>query len=249
MAAAASCDRVVAVEVAEEHFSLQKRLAKMEREAEQQRQAAEYESRFDGTVDTSVNDRTRRRNIALQEEIAGLEGQLKELQMINVTDLQHEYTRLDNRRAHLLNEIAGLRRVLANQSKEVRRATRTVNDQHELRRQNNEHHASSNADIHMFREKRESLAKETQRLIAKERRLVTELESLPAPGEDHEVVAGRLREDNVKKDQTIARLEATLKEEQKKSGAHPVEADPADDIQHLREEYVRLNDQVKRSKQ
>ncbi|KAG5463884.1 hypothetical protein LSCM1_00057 [Leishmania martiniquensis] len=246
--AATSYDRDVAVRAAEENYSLRKRLAQMDRENEEQRRAAEYQSRFEGTIDKSVNDRMRRRNNALQEEIEGLESQLKELQMINVTDLQHEYARLDNRRAYLLNEIAGLRRILANQSKEVKRATRTVNDQHELRRQNNEHYASLNADIQMFRKKRESLAKETQRLIAKEGHLMAELDALPAPGEDQEAMTSRFREDNEKKDRTIARLEATLKEEQQKAGARLAEASIADAIQHLREEYVQLNEQLKRSK-
>ncbi|CAG9583574.1 hypothetical_protein_-_conserved [Leishmania major strain Friedlin] len=245
--AATSYDRDAAVKVADENYSLRKRLARMEWE-EKQRRAAEYESRFEGAVDTSANDRMRSRNSALQDEIAGLESQLKELQMINVTDLQHEYTRLDNRRAYLLNEIAGLRRILANQSKEVKRATRSVNSQHELRRQNNEQHAASIEDIQMFRKKRESLAEETQHLIAKERQLMSELETLPAPGEDEEFVASRLREDNEKKDHIIAQLEATLKE-QMKAGAQLPEANSAVDIQHLREEYVRLNDQLKRIKQ
>ncbi|CAM72657.1 conserved hypothetical protein [Leishmania infantum JPCM5] len=247
--AATSYDRDAAVKVAEENYSLRKRLARMEWEEEKQRRAAEYESRFEGAVDTSANDRMRSRNSALQDEIAGLESQLKELQMINVTDLQHEYTRLDNRRAYLLNEIAGLRRILANQSKEVKRATRSVNSQHELRRQNNEQHAASIEDIQMFRKKRESLAEETQHLIAKERQLMSELETLPAPGEDQEVMASRLREDNEKKDHTIAQLEATLKEKQLKAGTQLAEANSAVDIQHLREEYVRLNDQLRRIKQ
>ncbi|KAG5488452.1 hypothetical protein JIQ42_00059 [Leishmania sp. Namibia] len=246
--AATSYDRDVAVRVAEENYSLRKRLTQMDREDEQQRRAAEYGSRFEGTVDKSANDRIQRRNNALQKEIEGLENQLKELQMINVTDLQHEYSRLGNRRAYLLNEIAGLRRILANQSKEVKRATRTVNDQHELRRQNTEQHAALNADIQMFRQKRESLAKETQRLIAKERHLMSELDALPAPGEDQEAMASRLREDNEKKDRTIARLEATLKEEQQRASAHLAEANLIDAIQDLREEYVQLNERLKRSK-
>ncbi|CAJ1037523.1 hypothetical protein Q4I32_007781 [Leishmania shawi] len=246
--AATGYDRDIAVKVAEENYSLQKRLARMEREEQQQRRAADYDSRFEGTADTIANDRMRRRNNALQDEIAELESQLRELQMINIIDLQHEYTRLDNRRAYLLNELAGLRRILANQRKDVKRATRTVNSQHELRRQNSVEHASSIEDIQMFREKRESLAKETQHLIAKERHLKSKLETLPAPGEDHEVVASRLREDNEKKDYTIARLEATLKEEQQKADAQFAEANSSDDIQRLREEYVQLNDQLRRSK-
>ncbi|GET93121.1 hypothetical protein, conserved [Leishmania tarentolae] len=244
--AATSYDRDTAVKAAEENYSLRKRLARMEWEEEKLRREVEYESRIEEAADTGANDRMRSRNSALQNEIAGLESQLKELRMVNVTDLQHKYTRLDNRRAYLLNEIAGLRRILANQSKDVKRATQTVNSQHELRRQNNEQHASSLDDIQMFRKKRESLAVETQRLIAKEHRLTKELETLPVPGEDQEVAASRLREDNEKKDHIIAQLEGSLKEKQLRAGAQPLESNPVADIQHLREEYVQLNDQLKR---
>lgn len=177
-----------------------------------------------------------------------METQLKELQTINVAELQHEYQRLDGRRAHLLNEIASLRRVIANQSKDVRRATRAVNGQQELRRQNNEHHASSNADIQMFKDRREALAKETQRLIRQERHLEAELETLPASGEDNEAVANRLKEDNAKKDQIIERLEATLRDMQQTNLQEGAAAYPADDLEHLREEYVRLNDKLKQSR-
>ncbi|KPA79899.1 hypothetical protein ABB37_04965 [Leptomonas pyrrhocoris] len=244
----------VAAEAAEEHYSLQKRLVRLEAEEEQQKQAAEQAARYEDSVDTSGVDRARRRNSALREEIAKLEVQLKELQTINVADLQHEYQRLDGRRAHLLNEIASLRRVIANQSKDVRRATRAVNNQRELHRQNDEHHASSNADIQMFKDKRETLAQETQRLIRKERHLGLELETLPAAGEDSEAVTSRLRDDNAKKDQTIERLEATLREkqQQKQQQANTEQspaATPVDELKRLREEYVRLNDRLKRSKQ
>lgn len=238
-------DAGVAAEVAEENYSLQKRLARLEAEEEQHRQAAEQAARYEDSVDTSGVDRARRKNNALKEEIAKLEAQLKELQTINVSELQHEYQRLDGRRAHLLNEIASLRRVIANQSKDVRRATRAVNDQQEMRRQNNEHHASSNADIQMFKDRRESLAKETQRLIRKERHLDSELETLPACGEDSEAVVSRLKEDNAKRDQTIERLEAALSEKQHADSQQAPAANPADNLEQLREEYVRLNDELK----
>ncbi|KAL7695088.1 hypothetical protein NQL31_000462 [Lotmaria passim] len=241
-------DPGVAAEATEENYSLQKRLARLEAEEEQQRQAAEEAARYEESVDTSGVDRARRRNNALREEITKLEAQLKELQTINVAELQHEYQRLDGRRAHLLNEIASLRRVIANQSKDVRRATRAVNDQQELRRQNNEYHASSNADIQMFKDKREALAKETQRFIRKERHLESELVALPASEEDSEAVASRLREDNAKKDQTIERLEAALREKQLSRSQKSLVATTADELAQLREEYVRLNDQLKQCK-
>ncbi|KPI88186.1 hypothetical protein ABL78_2690 [Leptomonas seymouri] len=242
----------VAAEVAEENYSLLKRLVRMEAEEEQQKLVVEQAARFEGSVDTSGVERARRKNSALQEEIAKLEMQLRELQTINVSELQHEYQRLDGRRAHLMNEIASLRRIIVNQSKDVRRATRAVNDQQELRKLNHEQHASLNEDIQMFKEKREALSKETQRLIHKERRLELKLESLPTSSEDSEAVAIRLREDNAKRAQTIERLEATLREKQQQQQQTSAEQNSAvaaaADLERLREEYVHLKDQLKNSK-
>jgi len=144
--------------------------------------------------------------------------------------------------------------VLANQSKGVRKATRAVNRHQEQRRQNEEAHARDKADLQMFKERRDALNKETQRLLRQEGRLEERLAALPSPGEHYDVVVKRLEDENAHRDATIAKLEKALVEEQQQqpesASASAVVAAPEqssnDELEQLRAEYLRLTEQLKR---
>lgn len=239
----------VAVDAAEENYSLQTRLSALVEEEEQIQKTQEKYARLEEPLDTSALDKTKGKNYSLVAEIGNLEHELASLRTINVTELYHEYKRLDVRRGFLSNEVASLRRVLANQSKDVRRATQAVNDHHKLRKENDEHQATAKADTQMFKEKRDELTSETHMLLRKERRLEAELESLPAPGESYEAMARRLNEDNGKKDATIENLTANLVVEQQRYETAKADANNADEIRRLRDEYVRLNEILKQKRE
>lgn len=238
-------DRRAAVQAADENTALRTRLQRYE---EEDRAAKTVD--YTEPVDASVVDKLRRKNTALRAQNADLERELAELKTINVTELYHEYTRLNTRRAFLNNENSGLQRILANQRGDVRRATRAVNGQQEMRRQTEEQAASQKADIQMFKDRREHLQKETAQLSREEVQLQEELKYLGShAGASYEDEVKKLQEDNARKDEQIARLEAELGDTSNHGHNSDNGSDTAqDEIATLREDYVRLKEQLKRAK-
>ncbi|EPY36245.1 hypothetical protein STCU_00682 [Strigomonas culicis] len=117
-----------------------------------------------------------------------------------------------------------------------------------MRRLNNQHNAASKADIQMFRERRDALQREQVRLTKEEARLEEELHSMPAHREEAETEIRQLQEDNFKKDRLIEQLGNELSKQ--KGGDPAIDSRTSEhDIAKLREEYVRLKEQLKRVKQ
>lgn len=195
-------------------------------------------------LDTAGVDDLKSRNTAIQKEVADLERELQESRLVNVTELSHEYQRLESRRAYLYNENAGLRNIIAHQSREVKRATREVNAQQEIRRANDDYNATAKSDIRMFKERRDNSLKEISQLSSRETQLRTELRG---DGNRHnlETEAKRLARENDEKDREIRELEDELRELEMPND-EPDEA--GEDITRLREEYVELKSKLTEKK-
>lgn len=228
----------VAVQTADENTSLRARIQRMEKERED---AAKSEGSH---LDTAGVDDLKSRNTAIQKEVADLERELQESRLVNVTELSHEYQRLESRRAYLYNENAGLRNIIAHQSREVKRATREVNAQQEIRRANDDYNATAKSDIRMFKERRDNSLKEISQLSSRETQLRTELRG---DGNRHnlETEAKRLARENDEKDREIRELEDELRELEMPND-EPDEA--GEDITRLREEYVELKSKLTEKK-
>lgn len=219
-----------AEEAAEENNALRVRVAKLDYD-----EANRYEEERE-TADTSVVDNLKNQNRQLKEKVAAMEKELSELKMMNVSELHQEFLRLNTRRAHLRNEVAGLHNILVNQRREVKKATRDLDARGDVKRQNGETNAASQADVQMFREKREELMKETKRLQRQEKKLREELDNMPE-AENMEAEIRQQLDEKERKDQQIADLEAQVEER----GGH---VEHADDVTQLREEYVWLKEQL-----
>ncbi|EPY43716.1 hypothetical protein AGDE_00205 [Angomonas deanei] len=230
-----------AVEVADENTALRTRLAQLQEE--ERKQNAGNNNQF--TVDTSTVDRLKSQNKGIKQKITELERELVQLKSINIQELYHEYSRLSAKRNHLSNENAALANVLANQRRDVKKATKNVNSHQELRRTNAEKNAADKTDIQMFRERREALQKETSKLTKEEAKLEEELRSMPAHQEQVETEVRLLKEDNFKKDRLIEQLGNDV---HSKGGQQEAGETSDGDIAQLREEYVQLKEELKRAK-
>lgn len=242
-------EQSLAVQAAEENTALRIRMKRLEDDEHRNH----VNDKPGETLDTTSADRLRAKNNSLRDEIAELQQELSELRNVNVTELYHQYRRLDNKRAYLNNENASLRNVLANQRKDVRRATNNVKAYQEARRQNEEQNTSAKDDVKMFKERREALQEETHKLNRKEARLQNELASMPAPGEDMEAERRKLTDDNAKKGARIAELERLVDALTAEKGARQPHGEGDDgsgsnasstDVADLRREYVDLKEQL-----
>lgn len=243
-------DESLAVQTADDNDTLRLRVKRLDEDEQRNNTVKTVEP-----LDTTSADRLKSKIGALRQDIADLEQELTELRLVNVTALKNQYQRLDNKRAHLNNENTSLRNVLANQSRDVRRATNTVNAFQEVRRQNEEQNASAKDDVRMFRERRAALMKESKQLNRKEARLQSELESIPVTAEALEMELERLAMENAKKSVDAEELESELAElrAQQADGAHEEEerrlSTSAADVADMRREYVELKEQLRQLQQ
>lgn len=242
-------DQSVAIQTAEENTALRLRMKRAEEDEQRENNNRTYEA-----LDTTSADNMRSKNNALRDEIAELQHELDELRTVNVTDLHHQYQRLDGRRAYLHNENSSLRSVLANQRRSVRRATNNVNAYQEVRRQSEEQNAVAKSDIKMFKERREALQEETQKLARKEARLQNELATMPVSSEELESERRRLSDDNAKKAMQITELELLVDElkaeeaQKQNEEVHQASTTSSVDIVDLRREYIALKEEMKELK-
>ncbi|KEG10168.1 hypothetical protein DQ04_04091020 [Trypanosoma grayi] len=184
----------------------------------------------------------RRRIDVLKGEIANLQNEIMASDVSGVETI-HEFNRLQAKRAHLRNEIQGLRNIKIHQTPKVREANRLADDQQKLKRLSDEKNRVIKEEIRELKEQREKEMEQLYIALRKEAHLKDQLEStvLPLHIHDRQALKGAI----ALKDNTIQKLEEEIGRTRiARSNRHDRDENNEGDLARLRQEYIELCDNL-----
>ncbi|ORC93153.1 uncharacterized protein TM35_000024790 [Trypanosoma theileri] len=183
----------------------------------------------------------KRRNDILRGEIADLQNQLVASD-VSAAETVHKYNRLQAKRAHLRNEVQGLRNIKMHQTPKVREANRFAGERMQMKKSSDEANRATKNEIKTLKEMREKEIEQLHVTMRKEAYLKERVDCTVLPTHLRDKHALKAAIDA--KERTIKKLEYDIEIAQNRQGnrsnygGHNEEKD----IGKLREEYVKLQE-------
>ncbi|KAH9582184.1 hypothetical protein LSM04_007139 [Trypanosoma melophagium] len=186
----------------------------------------------------------RRRNELLKAEIADLQNQLVTSD-VSAAETVHKFHRLQAKRAHLRNEVQGLRNIKMHQAPKVREANRFAGKQKQMKKSSDEANRATKNEIKMLKEMREKEMEQLHAAVRKEAHLKERVDCtfLPTHLRDRHALKAAIES----KEKTIQKLESDIGKAQRKQENRNdyVGLSEENAIENLREEYNDLLETLK----